>query len=40
VDLKVRKRFSIRLIQIDYNPAFDNGFREQRLRAGFGIGIN
>lgn len=40
VDLKVRKRFSLRLIQIDYNPAFYNGFREQRLRAGFGIVIN
>ncbi len=37
VDLKVRKKFSVRLIQIDYNPAFYNGFRENRFRAGFGI---
>ncbi len=40
VDLKVRKRFSIRLIQLDYNPAFFDRFREHRFRAGFGIVFN
>lgn len=37
IDLKVKKNISIRLIQIDYNPAFYSGFTEHRIRAGFGI---
>ncbi len=36
VDLRIKKKFSIRLIQIDYNPAFFKT-KENRLRAGFGI---
>ena len=37
IDLKVKKQFSIRLLQIDYNPAFYKDFREHKLRASFGI---
>jgi opacity protein-like surface antigen len=37
LDLKVKKNFSIRLIQVDYNPAYFKGFTEHRVRAGFGI---
>lgn len=37
VDLKVKKNFSVRLIQLDYNPVIYSGFREHRIRAGFGI---
>jgi hypothetical protein len=37
VDIKLKKSFSIRLIQIDYNRAFFKDFGDNRLRAGFGV---
>ena len=37
VDLKVNRRFSVRLIQADYNPTFSNGNMQNNVRLGFGI---
>jgi Outer membrane protein beta-barrel domain len=36
IDVKVNKRFSIRLIQADYNPTFISGSRQNNVRLGFG----
>ena len=37
IDVKVGKRIDFRVIQVDYNPAFKEGFRYHNLNIGVGI---
>ncbi len=37
LDVKVNKRVSIRVAQIDYNPIYSNGDTSNNVRFGFGI---
>lgn len=37
LDVKVNKRFSLRVAQVDYNPVWSGGERENNVRFGFGI---
>jgi Outer membrane protein beta-barrel domain len=37
IDVRVNKKVSVRVIQVDYNPYFSDGYVSNNVRVGFGI---
>ncbi|MEP7149844.1 MAG: hypothetical protein ABI857_13270 [Acidobacteriota bacterium] len=37
IDVRLNNRIQIRLIQADYNPVWNSGFRQDNIRFGFGL---